>query len=89
MPDFVFVLDIRTLIGLTLLSLVILLMLFVLGISAVANFLKWRKTGYCNHNWELESTASFGTVHKYKCHKCNKVSMLDSNYVNRSRSKRG
>ncbi len=30
----------------------------------------WYKTGFCEHDWRIHNTCSFGQKHWYKCCKC-------------------
>jgi len=51
--------------------LIVLIFWLIVGlIQGLQTFLKWRKSGYCNHDFRIHRTNSFGQEHWYKCQKC-------------------
>lgn len=85
MPEFTFFITIKDIFFAVFMGLFILLLLVGFLYSVLQKFLTWRREGYCRHEWDLQNTSSFGTVHRYKCNKCNVTKHLDSNYVRRTR----
>lgn len=85
MPDFTVFINMRDIIALSILGAIVLVCLVLYIVKKLCDLIIWYKNGHCFHQWDLVSTASYGTVHKYKCTKCETMRMLDSNYVRRTR----
>ena len=58
--------------GLQLIGLAIsLIVIIIYGlVIAFIKFNRWRKTGFCKHDFDLWRTNSVGQHHWYKCKKC-------------------
>ena len=50
---------------------VFLLIWVIIGlVKGFKKFNAWRKTGFCQHNFKLNRTNSYGQHHWHKCEKC-------------------
>lgn len=72
----IFVYTLQNIIGLLIFTIFFIGIIFYGIVKGVKSLNRWRKSGFCRHDWKFNKSNSFSQKHWYKCNKCNEERLM-------------